>query len=47
MEIIYSESDQKTPVIFILSQGADPTTGLYKFAKEMDFDDKIKGISLG
>jgi dynein heavy chain len=47
MEIIYSECDQRTPVIFILSQGADPTTGLYKFAREMDFDDRIKGISLG
>ena len=47
MEIIYNDSDQKTPVIFILSQGADPTTALYKFAKEMEFDNKIQGISLG
>ncbi len=41
MEIIYGDSDERTPVIFILSQGADPTTGLYKFAKEKDFDSKI------
>jgi dynein heavy chain len=47
MEIIYGDSDERTPVIFILSQGADPTTGLYKFAKEKDFDSKIQGISLG
>ena len=47
METIYSDSDAKTPVIFILSQGADPTTGLYKFAKEKGYDSKIKGISLG
>lgn len=47
MEIIYGDSDERTPVIFILSQGADPTTGLYKFAKEKDFDSKIYGISLG
>lgn len=45
MEIIYGDSDQKTPVIFILSQGADPTTALDKFAKEKEQD--IQGISLG
>jgi len=47
METIYHDSDNKTPVIFILSSGADPTTSLYKFAKDKDFDAKIKGISLG
>lgn len=41
METIYGDSDNKTPVIFILSSGADPTTSLYKFAKDMGFDDKI------
>ena len=45
MEIIYGDSDEKTPVIFILSQGADPTTALDKFAKEKEQD--IQGISLG
>ena len=47
MDIIYQDSDNRTPVIFILSQGADPTTALYKFAKDQDFNDKIQGISLG
>ncbi len=47
METIYHDSDHKTPVIFILSQGADPTTSLYKFAKDMNFDHKFQGISLG
>ena len=37
MEIIYGDSDEKTPVIFILSQGADPTTALDKFSKEMEY----------
>ena len=41
MDLIYQGSDSKTPVIFILSQGADPTTALYKFAKDKDFNDKI------
>ena len=41
MEAIYQDSDQKTPVIFILSQGADPTTSLYKFAKDKEFDHRI------
>ncbi len=45
MEIIFGDSDEKTPVIFILSQGADPTTALDKFAKEKEQD--IQGISLG
>lgn len=47
MDTLYTDSDCKTPVIFILSQGADPTTSLYKFAKEKDFDQKLQGISLG
>lgn len=47
MEAIYHDSDQRTPVIFILSQGADPTTSLYKFSRERDSNQKIEGISLG
>ena len=47
MDTLYLDSDNKTPVIFILSTGADPTTQLYKFAKEKDFDHKMQGISLG
>jgi dynein heavy chain len=41
MDTIYHESDCKTPVIFILSSGADPISGLYKFAKEMQYDSKL------
>ncbi len=47
MEVIYHDSDHKTPVIFILSQGADPTTSLNKFAQDKEFADKFHGISLG
>jgi dynein heavy chain, axonemal len=32
MEILYADTDYKTPLIFILSTGADPTSQLLKFA---------------
>jgi dynein heavy chain len=38
MDEVYSDSDCKTPVIFILSQGADPSDQLIKFARERGFD---------
>ncbi len=47
MEVIYHDCDKRTPVIFILSQGADPTTSLYKFGKDAFPNQKIEGISLG
>ena len=47
MELIYRDTDQFTPLIFILSTGADPTDALYKFAKDMDFLDRLGTISLG
>ena len=34
MNEIYSISDKVTPIIFILSQGADPTSSLLKFSNE-------------
>lgn len=33
MEDIYADLDNKTPCIFILSTGADPTSMLLRFAK--------------
>lgn len=47
MELIYKDTDEYTPLIFILSTGADPTDALYKFAKEMDFLERLGTISLG
>ncbi|TMW63012.1 hypothetical protein Poli38472_005630 [Pythium oligandrum] len=47
MEEIYYDTDRKTPCIFVLSAGADPTGMLLRFAKEMAFIDRLHLISLG
>jgi dynein heavy chain len=47
MNVMYEDINKVTPLIFVLSQGADPTSQLIKFAKEMDFEDKLTAISLG
>lgn len=47
MESLYADSDNKTPIIFVLSQGADPTISLLSFAQQMNFMDKVSIISLG
>ena len=47
MEVVYGDTDVKTPLIFVLSQGADPTSQLIKFSKEKGFSDKLNVISLG
>ncbi|KAJ0412743.1 hypothetical protein ATCC90586_002373 [Pythium insidiosum] len=47
MEEIYNDTDRKTPCIFVLSAGADPTGMLLRFAKEMSFMDRLHLISLG
>jgi dynein heavy chain len=47
MEIVYADTDKVTPLIFVLSTGADPTATLLKFAETMDYSDKLYTISLG
>ena len=44
---LFNESNAITPIIFILSAGADPATSLYKFAEEMKFSKKLTTVSLG
>ena len=41
LDEIYSTSSYKTPMIFILSTGADPTSSLLKFSNE-----KMKTLSV-
>lgn len=47
MEDIYRDMDNKTPCIFILSTGADPTGMLLRFAREKGYADKLSLVSLG
>lgn len=47
MDIIFKDINIITPLIFVLSAGADPTSMLIKFATEQGFMDKLNPISLG
>ena len=47
MNNIFEDIDKTIPLIFVLSHGADPTSQLLKFAKEMDLESKLTAISLG
>ena len=47
MEDIYRDIDNKTPCIFVLSSGADPTGMLLRFAKKQNYQDRLNVVSLG
>lgn len=47
MDDVFPDTDVTTPFIYILSQGADPTSLLYKYAKKREYMDKLNVISLG
>eukprot|EP01059_Diplonema_ambulator_P030784 TRINITY_DN5411_c0_g1_i2.p1 TRINITY_DN5411_c0_g1~~TRINITY_DN5411_c0_g1_i2.p1 ORF type:complete len:4213 (+),score=1401.66 TRINITY_DN5411_c0_g1_i2:77-12640(+) len=47
LESSYKDSDPATPLIFILSTGADPMDELQKFAAKMRMQNKMHPISLG
>jgi len=47
MEEVYEGTNRYTPLIFVLSQGADPTNMLLKFAKDRNYAEKLHVISLG
>jgi dynein heavy chain len=51
IEELFYESDNKTPIIFILSQGVDPTNTLYNFEEkykaESGINTALKVVSLG
>jgi dynein heavy chain len=47
MADVYADLDNKTPCIFILSKGADPTQILVRYARSLGFGDRLQFISLG
>ncbi|OQR99780.1 dynein heavy chain, partial [Thraustotheca clavata] len=47
MSDIYPDLGKNVPCIFILSAGADPTSILHRFAKELNKDDRLHIVSLG
>jgi dynein heavy chain len=47
MDVVFADTDSKTPMIFILSTGADPTATLLKFAKAKNQMEELVAISLG
>jgi dynein heavy chain, axonemal len=44
---LFKESNPLTPLIFVLSPGADPASPLYKFADEQRMSKRLAAISLG
>jgi dynein heavy chain len=47
LDKVYDDSDCKTPIIFVLSQGADPVVSVQKLAKSKGLEDKLIIKSLG
>ncbi|KAJ3159379.1 Dynein heavy chain 1, axonemal [Geranomyces michiganensis] len=47
LSALYKESTPISPLIFVLSPGADPAQSLFKFAEEMRFSKKLNSVSLG
>lgn len=48
MEEVYKDTDYKTPLIFILSAGADPLSSIQRLSRELKIpSEKISFISLG
>jgi dynein heavy chain len=41
MDVLYADTDFKTPLIYILSVGADPTSMLLKFAQQKNYGDRL------
>ena len=44
---VFADSSATSPLIFVLSSGADPTAIFLKFAEDMGFGKKLDAISLG
>mmetsp|Transcript_54927 Transcript_54927/g.128448 ORF Transcript_54927/g.128448 Transcript_54927/m.128448 type:complete len:1244 (+) Transcript_54927:3-3734(+) len=47
MSEVYGDSSRSTPIVFVLSTGADPTNMLLRFADSMEMEESMGVISLG
>lgn len=47
MDALFSDSDRFTPIIFVLSSGADPTWQVIQFAHKMNYYERFMYKSLG
>ncbi|KAJ9576326.1 hypothetical protein L9F63_006826, partial [Diploptera punctata] len=45
--VLYKDTSNITPLVFVLSTGSDPFGAFQRFAQEMGFESKIQSISLG
>jgi len=44
---VFKDTDKTTPIIFVLSTGADPQSVLLRFAKDVGYDSRLHNLSLG
>lgn len=44
---VFKDTDKTTPIIFVLSTGADPQSLLLRFAKDIGYDSRLHNLSLG
>jgi dynein heavy chain len=47
MQDLYADASKSTPIVFVLSTGADPSSMLFRFAQQMGMYDTMGVISLG
>lgn len=47
LHLLHADMDRVTPLVFVLSTGSDPMAQLQRFARQMDYGDRIHSMSLG
>ncbi|GJQ70897.1 hypothetical protein Trydic_g814 [Trypoxylus dichotomus] len=47
LQVLYQDTSNITPLIFVLSTGSDPFGAFQRFAVDMGYKDRIQAISLG
>ncbi|VDK35198.1 unnamed protein product [Taenia asiatica] len=47
LPLVYADMDATTPLVFVLSAGSDPMAQLQRFARQMEYSERIHSVSLG